>query len=112
MTMAPGTPRAESPAISRKPAQASKVDGSPSGPSETRVAGCAATSPMARSPIRPRKKPIPAAMPSLSESGMPFTSHSRTRSSETRRNSSPERNTAPSAACHDTPAPSTTAKVK
>ena len=39
MTIDPGTPRAESPAISRKPAQDNSVLVVPSGPSPTSVAG-------------------------------------------------------------------------
>ena len=55
---------------------------------------------------------MPAPMPSLSDSGMLLISHSRTRSSDTARNSRPERNTAPSATCHGTFMPPTTVKAK
>ena len=51
-------------------------------------------------------------MPNFSDSGMPFTSHSRTFRTDTTKNSSPERNTAPRATCHGTPIPCTTAKAK
>ena len=55
---------------------------------------------------------MPAPMPSFSDIGMAFTSHSRMRSRLMMRNSTPERNTAPSATCHDRPMPFTTVKVK
>ena len=55
---------------------------------------------------------MPAPMPSFSDIGMAFTSHSRRRSRLTTRNSRPDRNTAPSATCQDSPMPFTTVKVK
>ena len=65
--IAPGTPRAVSPAISRKPRHASSVAGAPSGPSVTSVAGLPVTTPISCSPINPRNRPMPAPMPSFSD---------------------------------------------
>ena len=112
MMMPPGTLRATRPAISRKPRQESSTFGSATWPSPTMVAGFATTSPMPCSPMMPRKKPIPAAMPSFSESGMVLISHSRIRSTETARKMRPDRKTAPSATCQGMCMPPTTAKAK
>ena len=112
ISTAPGTRRAANPAINKKAAQDSSVPGWDRSPRATSVAGLAATKPMPRNPIRPRNNPIPAAMPSLSDSGTAAINHSRTRSRETSKNNNPDRNTAPSAVRHGTPMAPTTVKVK
>ena len=58
------------------------------------------------------KSPMPAEMPSLKLRGMALISHSRTGTTLRIRNTTPDRNTAPSATCHVWPMPSTTVYAK
>ena len=64
------------------------------------------------SPIVPRKRPIPAPIPNLSDIGTALISHSRIRSRLTTKISTPDRNTAPNAVCQGTCIAPTTEKAK
>ena len=81
-------------------------------PSVTSVTGSAAMSPAPLRPMTARKKPMPTEMASFCEAEMLSMIHWRTGVMLTNRNSTPEANTAASAASHGSPMPFTTEYVK
>ena len=107
--IAPLTFRRSSVTISRKPNTAISACGLCRSPAVTMVAGLATTRPALFSAISARNRPMPTVMAVRSECGMPLTIISRNPSTLTSTNRQPEMNTAPSADCHGTPIPSTTA---
>ena len=108
ISMAARTLQASSAEISNSPKIASAVLLSPRLPSVTRVAELGTTMPEFRNPMKAMKRPTPAATAECSSCGMAETMTCRTPSSVSRKNATPERNTAPSAACHGIPMPFTT----
>ena len=78
----------------------------------TNVAGFATTSFAPRIPTKAMNMPIPAAVECFKQSGMPLTICSRTRVMVSRMNSTPEKNTTPSAVCQGMCIPRQTEYVK
>ncbi len=112
MMTAPVTLRADNAAIITKPRMQTIGSKLQMSPSPTSVPGLATTMPAFLSAMKPRNKPMPAAMPSFRLRGIALISHSRIGSTLIATNSTPETNTAPSAVCQLWPMPSTTPKVK
>lgn len=81
-------------------------------PSFTSVTGSEAMRPAPLRPMTARKKPMPAEMASFCDFEMLSMIHRRTGVMLTMRNSTPEANTAASAASHGMPSPFTTEYVK
>ena len=108
MMMAPGTRLASSATMTMKPHTARMTDGAVSAPSVTSVAGWATTMPAFFSAMMPRNRPMPAEIAIFRLRGMALMTHSRTGRMVRMMNSTPDRNTAPSATCHVCPMPSTT----
>ena len=109
ITTAPAICRAASAAISANPTSAAAGANAEKSPNATSVAGLSTTMPALRKPTKATNSPMPAAMPSFKLRGIALMSHSRTGSTLSVTNSTPERNTAPSAACQWCPEPTTTA---
>ncbi len=97
MMMAPGTVRRSSATMTINPAAASRVAGLFRSPRVTRVSGLAAMIPASFSAMMPRNSPIPAEIAIFCDSGMASTIQERMRVRLRIRNSTPDRNTAPSA---------------
>ena len=66
-TIAPGTRRATSAAVSARPARQSAVGPLAKSPCVTNVAGLATTTPPLRSPMKAMKRPMPPVIASVSE---------------------------------------------
>ncbi len=111
--MPPGTRKWLSIVMTTRPAPVSTIGQmAKSSGAVTSVAGWSITMPALCSAIMPRKKPMPAAMASLSEAGMEFISQRRNGSRLRNKNSRPATNTAASAICQLNPIPLTTPNVK
>ncbi len=100
--IAPFTRRTISASVSKIPTQATCTEGSAKFPRLTNVAGFATTSFALRNPTNAMNIPIPPAVACFNPSGIPFTICSRTRVTVSSTNSTPEKNTAPSAVGHGT----------
>src|SRR5215471_15392926 len=112
MSMAARTRQASSTPMSSRPNSASAVLGALRLPSVTVVAGLGAMMPELRKPMNAMNRPTPAATAAYNSNGIAERMSWRTPSSVSNRNATPDRNTAPSATCHGTPMPLTTAYVK
>ncbi len=110
--MAPFTRRTINTSVSKIPTQAACTPGSAKLPRLTKVAGLPTTSFALRNPTNAINIPIPPAVACFNPSGIPFTICSRTRVTVSSTNSTPEKNTAPSAVCHGTCIPRQTVYVK
>ena len=91
ITTAPAIWRAASAAISAKPTSAAAGANAEKSPNATSVAGLSTTMPALRKPTKATNSPMPAAMPSFKLRGIALTSHSRTGSTLSVTNSTPER---------------------
>jgi hypothetical protein len=108
ITTAPTVRRAESAAMSTNPSSMKIAGVAVRSPRPTMVASLATITPLPDRAMMPRKKPMPAEMPSFRERGMALISHSRIGSTDSAMKISPEMNTAPRALCQLWPRPSTT----
>ena len=112
MSTAPVIFLADSATMTTKPriqTSGSKLDKSPNA---TSVAGSVTTMPAFFNAMKPRNKPIPAAIPNFRLRGIALTSHSRTGNRLSATKIIPDTNTAPRAVCHAWPIPRTILKVK
>ena len=101
ITVPPITLRKFSAAISTKPRRHSTGGQLLRSPSVTSVAGCATTILASSSAMIARNRPTPAEIASFRFFGIASMMYSRTRNSDSAKNSAPEQNTAASACCHE-----------
>ncbi|CAH0292518.1 hypothetical protein SRABI66_04307 [Stenotrophomonas lactitubi] len=99
ISTAPRTARASSATISTKPRVARIGAGCFRSPRPTMVAGLLTTIPALCRAISARNRPMPAAIAERRGRGMALMIHSRMRKIDSRKNSTAEMNTAPSATC-------------